>query len=73
MLLSNRSVAKNKGDKYTMQLRHIYTGGCRVWSFSGRPDLKFKVRLIHRSTRFCITTASILTGATYSRDFTAVI
>jgi len=38
-----------------------------VWSFSGRPDVKFKVQLIHRSVRFCITTTSILTGATYTR------
>ena len=50
-----------------MQLRHIYTGGCRVWSFSGRPDLKFKVQRIHRSIRFCITMTSILTGVTYTR------
>jgi len=41
--------------------------GCSVWSFSGRPDLKVKVRLIHRSSRFCITTTSILMGATYTR------
>jgi len=38
-----------------------------VWSFSGRPDLKVKVRLIHRSLRFCIMTTSILMGATYTR------
>jgi len=46
----------------------VYTQAAvgHVWSFSGRPDLKFKVRLIRRSLHFCITT-SILTGATYIR------
>jgi len=47
-----------------MQLCH-YTQVAVICGVSSHPDLKFKVRLIHRSIRFWITTTSILMGATY--------